>query len=95
MNALEQLLEFISRLQDSNIDFTLHCVRDAIMVAIVSPRTYYEVEFFSDGHIEVQAWGRQIQYRESASTKLPKSLRTRSSGRCLKSDQSRYLHASA
>ena len=57
MNALEQLLEFISRLQDSNIHFTLHCVRDAIMVAIVSPRTYYEVEFFSDGHIEVQAWG--------------------------------------
>ncbi len=57
MNSLEHLLEFISRLQDGRIQFDLKCVRDAIMVALRSPSTYYEIEFFADGHIEVQTFG--------------------------------------
>ena len=57
MNSLEQLLQFISRLQDDRIQFDLKCVRDAIMVALRSPSTYYEIEFFADGHIEVQSFG--------------------------------------
>ena len=56
MNSLEQLLQFISELQDARIQFDLKCVRDAIMVALRSPSTYYEIEFFADGHIEVQAF---------------------------------------
>jgi hypothetical protein len=32
-------------------------VRDAVMVALRSPSTYYEIEFFADGHIEVQSFG--------------------------------------
>lgn len=58
MNSLEQLLQFISRLQDARIQFDLKCVRDAIMVCIRSPSTYYEIEFFADGHIEVEMLGR-------------------------------------
>jgi hypothetical protein len=57
VNSLEQLLQFISRLQDGRIQFDLKCVRDAIMVALRSPSTYYEIEFFADGHIEVQSIG--------------------------------------
>ena len=57
MNSLEQLLHFICRLQDSRIQFDLKCVRDAIMGAVRSPSTYYEIEFFADGHIEVQTFG--------------------------------------
>ncbi len=57
MNSLGQLPEFISGLQSSNIHFTLNCVRDAMMVAVESPQTYYEIEFFADCHIEVQQWG--------------------------------------
>ncbi len=57
MNALQQLLEFLSALQDAKIHFDLKCVRDAIMVTVVSPCTYYEIEFFVDGHIEVQTFG--------------------------------------
>lgn len=57
MNSLEQLLEFISRLQDGRIQFDLKCVRDAIMVSVRSPSTYYEIEFFADGHIEAQTLG--------------------------------------
>ena len=57
MNALEQLLEFLSALRDAKVCFNLTSVRDAIMVTIVSPSTYYEIEFFADGRIEVQTFG--------------------------------------
>ena len=61
MNSLEQLLQFISKLQDGRIQFDLKCVRDAIMVALRSPSTYYEIEFFADGHIEAQSFGTPSQ----------------------------------
>ena len=57
MNTLENLLHFISQMQDARIQFDLKCVRDAIMVALRSPSTYYEIEFFADGHVEVQTFG--------------------------------------
>ena len=57
MNSFEQLLAFISRLQDERIQFDLKCVRDTIMVTLRSPSTYCEIEFFADGHIEVQTFG--------------------------------------
>lgn len=57
MNALEQLLAFLSQLRDAHIPFDLKCVRDAIMVNLRSPSTYYEIEFFADGQIEVQTFG--------------------------------------
>jgi len=56
MKAMEQLLEFISRLQEKKIHFTLQCVREAIMVAVVSSARYFEIEFFADGTIEVQTF---------------------------------------
>ena len=57
MNSLEQLLEFLSALRDAKVHFDLKSVRDAIMVTVVSPSTYYEIEFFADGQIEVQTFG--------------------------------------
>jgi len=51
VNSLEQLLEFLIRLQNSKIQFRLDCVRDAIMVVVPTPSKYYEIEFFADGHI--------------------------------------------
>ena len=57
MNTLEQLLEFLAGLQEGKIHFDLKCVRDAIMVTVLSPSTYYEIEFFADGHIEAQTFG--------------------------------------
>ncbi len=56
-NSLERLLGFTSKLQDADIQFTLHCVRSAVIVAVVSPTTHYEVHFFANGDIEAQAWG--------------------------------------
>jgi len=57
VNSLEQLLEFISRLEHGGIHYDLKSVRDAVMVCVVSPSTYHEIEFFADGHIEVQTYG--------------------------------------
>ena len=58
MNSLEQLLEFIGQLRENRIHFDLQSVRDAIMVTVRSPGTYYEIEFFADGHIELETLGR-------------------------------------
>lgn len=56
MNALEQVLEFLSALREAKVHFDLTSVRDAIMVTVVSPSKYYEIEFFADGRIEVQTF---------------------------------------
>ena len=56
MNAMEQLLEFISQLKDAKIQYMLDCQREAIMVTTVTPLAYYEVEFFADGQIDVQCF---------------------------------------
>jgi hypothetical protein len=56
LDALEQFLAFTERLTAANIQYNLDRQRDAIMVTIVTPRAYYEVEFFADGHIDVQTF---------------------------------------
>lgn len=61
MNSLEQLFQFITQLQDGRVQFDLKCVRDAIMVALRTPSSYYEIEFFADDHIEVQSFGPSSQ----------------------------------
>ena len=57
VNSLQQLLDFLARLQDAKIAYRLDCIRDAIMVIVPAPSKYYEIEFFPDGHIESQTFG--------------------------------------
>jgi hypothetical protein len=59
MNSLQQLLDFLARLDSSQIQYRLECVRDAIMVVVPSPSKYFEIEFFADGAIEMQTYGPQ------------------------------------
>jgi len=56
MNAMQQLLTFIARLQEAKIQFMLDCQREAIMVTVVTPLAYREIEFFADGEIAVQTF---------------------------------------
>ena len=56
MDGLEQFLAFTDRLAAAKIQYRLDRQRDAIMVTIVTPLAYYEVEFFVDGHIDVQTF---------------------------------------
>jgi len=57
MNALEKLLDFLARLEQSHIYFDLKQTRsDTIMVMVQVPGQHWEVEFFGDGHVEVEVY---------------------------------------
>jgi hypothetical protein len=54
-NAFENLLQFLSRLEQANISYTLAHHRDeALMVVVAVPGERWEVEFFDDDSVEVE-----------------------------------------
>jgi hypothetical protein len=57
MNPLEKLPVFLTQLDRRKIHFRLSRVRDeAILVEIAVPGERWEVEFFGDGHAEVEVF---------------------------------------
>ncbi|MHB8644705.1 MAG: hypothetical protein ACYDAR_02820 [Thermomicrobiales bacterium] len=57
MNALQNLLDFLQRLDEQHLSFQLKYARfDTIMILIHVPGEYWEVEFFADGHVEVEIY---------------------------------------
>lgn len=51
---LEQLLSFIANISD-DLDYGLEVVRpDAVMVEIATPGTRWEIQFMTNGEIEVE-----------------------------------------
>lgn len=59
MNSLENLLNFLMRLRECCIHYTLVSPppRDeAIMVQVDMPGERWEVEFFADGEVEVEVF---------------------------------------
>jgi hypothetical protein len=58
VNPLQKLLDFLSDLDEREISHRLSRVRpEAIMVEIAVPGERCEVEFFADGHVEVEVFG--------------------------------------
>ncbi len=54
---MEKLLGFLSELEERNIFYRLSHVREeTIMVEIAVPGERWEVEFFADGHLEVETF---------------------------------------
>ena len=54
---MEKLLDFLSELSKRNIFYRLSSIRpDAIMVEIAVPGERWEVEYFTDGHLEVETF---------------------------------------
>ena len=53
---MEKLLAFLSRLDGSNVHYTLGHFRDSVTVEISVPGERWEVEFFSDEHVEVEVF---------------------------------------
>lgn len=52
---MKSLYDFLSELEEKNIFFKLSRIRDdSIMVEIAVPGERWEVEFFSDEHVEVE-----------------------------------------
>ena len=55
VDSLQQLLDFLQRLEAQKIHFTLEHNRDeALMVLIAVPGEHWEVEFFTGGGVEVE-----------------------------------------
>jgi hypothetical protein len=50
----EAVLAFVDRLEAAKVWRRLEVVRDALMVVAVVPGEHWEVEFFPDGHVEVE-----------------------------------------
>ena len=51
---MKKLIDFLNKLEEKNIYYTLNKVRDAVMVEVAVPGERWEVEFFADGAVEVE-----------------------------------------
>lgn len=51
---MEKLLNFLQRLEEAKIYYQLNKYREAVMVEISVPGEKWEVEFFEDGHLEIE-----------------------------------------
>jgi hypothetical protein len=49
-----QLLSFLKKLEERKIYYRLEKVRESIMVDVTVPGQRWEIEFFDDGHIEIE-----------------------------------------
>jgi len=54
MDNLQKLIAFLSRLDENKIYYRLNKIRDSILVEISVPGQRWEVEFMSDGNIEIE-----------------------------------------
>lgn len=53
-SGLGKALDLLDQLEKLKIWYRLEKVRDALMVIITIPGERWEVEFFDDGHIEIE-----------------------------------------
>jgi hypothetical protein len=54
--SLGKLLAFLERLEQAKIWHRQEHIRDSVMVTVAIPGEYWEVEFFEDGHVEVERY---------------------------------------
>jgi hypothetical protein len=55
---MAQLLEFLRRLEENALSYSLeHNREDAIMVLVAIPGERWEIEFFQDGKVEIEIFG--------------------------------------
>lgn len=55
MNAFKKLTDFLDKLTQHKIYFTLGYIREeGILVQVVAPGQRWEVEFFVDGSVEIE-----------------------------------------
>ena len=53
-NPLGQALAFLERLEAARIWYRLEHIRDSLLVMVAVPGELWEIEFFPDGHVEVE-----------------------------------------
>jgi hypothetical protein len=53
--SFQKLLDFLNKLGEQKVPYRLSCWREeAIMVELATPGERWEIEFFADGHVEVE-----------------------------------------
>ena len=52
--SLGKVLTFLQRLEQAKIWYRLEHIRDAMMINVAIPGERWEIEFFEDGHVEVE-----------------------------------------
>jgi len=53
-SPLTKLLAFLDKLDEHKIWYHLEHIRESVMVLVAIPGQRWEVEFFADGHVEVE-----------------------------------------
>lgn len=51
-----RMLLFLNRLEESHIAYRLEHVRESLIVVVVVPGERWEIEFFPDGHQEIEVF---------------------------------------
>jgi hypothetical protein len=54
--AFEKLLDFLVHLEQHGISFQLKYIRADTVMVLIYNGGYWEVEFFADGHVEVEVY---------------------------------------
>ncbi len=49
-----KLLDFLDRLEKAKVWYRLEHLRDSVMILLSIPGEHWEVEFFEDGHVEIE-----------------------------------------
>jgi hypothetical protein len=70
-NALGKALLFLAQLERARIHYHLEHVRDSLMIVAAVPGQRWEIEFFEDGHVEIE---RFVSSGEIAGEELLPSL---------------------
>jgi hypothetical protein len=53
-NAFNKLLAFLDHLEEAKIPYRLEHIRDSVMISLAVPGQRWEIEFFDDGHTEIE-----------------------------------------
>ena len=65
MAKLKKLTDFLDRLDDADLHYTLTSVREgAVMVGVTVPNQRWEIEFMADGDVEVEVFKSDGEIRD-------------------------------
>ena len=80
MNAYKRLLDFLSRLEQERIHYTLeHNRPESLMILAVMPGRRWDIKFFLDGHVETESFVSEgVKSDEKAEAQLEQFWRDQS-----------------
>ena len=68
--SVSKLINFLDELEARKIFFTLSKIRDSILVEISVPGEKWEVEFFGDGHLEIERYISTGEIKDESELKI-------------------------